>query len=807
MKKIFSVCFLFLVFQAVGDDHCSLEVVSKEITSLSESLALPNCYNFRRVNLAQKGKLSPLCKSCKEDFMTRLPSDPSLKIRHDLKALKQQQFLEIALQEYKKNLTNNIIEVAKLRSLHNTGASFEKSARSCKFKDAQSFSACSPKIQSYLDKELKGVQGQLADELAMILAEAEPKNRLSGILNRSVTQSPGMCFIPEKDILLLANTQLEEELTPELLESLSRIDPSSNSDLHELISGMKEKELLQPLLSHPMFASFNNDPKGFVAFIQKLNPKTTASLQKEIYSKANGLRLDEKLAEDCQKSFESFSRAICSPNFEKGDFSFNPFEELEKLDDQVMEDAAEYAASEELIQKNLQAFQYCEMATSQGSLNANEALKEISQNLGTYYQNKPLKRFQQLKYQDDINKLNQELCQIASGKQPCTEGTSACKIFKRYQEMQAKTGLDAKLAGSSNKEVNDLLRSMIGEPSKLTPQTKTILIAQGILPDDQGSLVKQPQIAERQPEYFSQLKGAQVPMTSMVSRVMPVIQGAASARSYAPLTQPASLKGSEAAASASPEVSHTLLKDMQDISKVNQEIIRRLMDRPKESYTRADVKDAAKEVLQDKRNNNAFTSTELDRLADNFFHEVDQKVAQQPTSTKFREGTAKLDDKDHTKQRYKDQLNRALEDFGKGSREVAVSQAVNETSLKIQDSNGSNALSKVEIFTGPEKLERINLSEILKLKTQKDTEGKKLAHLIKNKESFILNVNQVSLMVQYNEKRKEFDILPIGTSEPRLTQKIIGDLKEFLNLKEGAPSSTSTTYSQLTRTLAPLTRP
>ena len=412
MMHIFVILIFLSPFSIMANqEDCPIEILSKQVISLGNDVSLPNCRTNDNLSLAVKGKLV-LCKKCVSDFKTKIQGDQKNKI--DVTKEKQKQYLKLAVEEFKKVLANNLIEVAKLRSLPSTKSDFRRSISACSI-DNLDLNGCGNLAKSSILNEISNMKSSLANELAHIISDSPLSDLKSGLLER--TTKKNLCPISEKKILYASNKAIEDYLSPEILNAISKINDNEIKSLGDLIDSLKNSgfsnldQIRSQLISHPLLGIHQKNPQTFLQLVRNLNPRNSFELKKMIYSKHYGDSFDQSLSDSCNNSFSKFKQAVCSKDFESGNFSFNPFKEIDKIENAPIIDESELAHNESLIKANLQALQYCEIAQSPGNSNGNDQLNEISKNLGTELAKKPIKTYAADKYNNDISRTHQRLCE------------------------------------------------------------------------------------------------------------------------------------------------------------------------------------------------------------------------------------------------------------------------------------------------------------------------------------------------------------------------------------------------------------
>ena len=768
--KYFFILILF-IGTALADEPCPVTGQENDFTKMCEEVAIPNCLTRTKLNLAQKGKTNPLCKACQETFLGRAQLDKSeIKSlsQDELKKKKKDLFFEITFQNYKKNITNSLVEITKLRSIEPTRSNFSESIKKCAFKRPEDFTGCSKEMQNYLGTSLTKLQKELSGEVAQLISKTVPKDRDTGLLNRS--GSKGLCPIPDRDLLYIQTMGIEESFSPEIIQNLIQSDLSKVTSLNDLFinligKGIKNSEqLTSDIQSHPLLSIFANKPHEFISFLQNLNPKSSQGLRNSLYSKENGDQFDERLAKNCQETFETFANTICSQDFSNGDVSVNPFSKSAYFSESLVAIDSSFSADEKTIQKNLAVFGLCQISETKGKLNLDEKLNEINQNLREDQAELPLKDYRGKKYEEDISTLNDVICNIAAGKTACIDGTPNCEAYKRYK---TPSPIDKKFAESSNNEINSLLSSFLGKPKELTPEVKTILISEGILPKDDGTMVAQAEVPERQSGYFSS-----APAAKPQQKVMPVTSGSAnvasSARSgsYAAPSQYAANASFASDSSPMPMPNFSdLMGDDRDLNDIQNEIMRRLSKLPK---GRPVSKEDARRIVRDsfRTKGRQLPHDREDRFAsrlmgphsrDNDYYDGQDGFRDLPSNDR---GMASANMKSAAEKYKADGMNRALADMG-GARKA---METNDRAPASANDEKSKALTTVALNISEDP--KVSLSKIFSEKLNaNDPETKLLKVLVESKENFLLEIRGLSFKVVFDQNQKMNLLLSQGDKQ------------------------------------------
>lgn len=787
MKYFFLISLLFS-FSVLADPLCDEN--GNPISSITE-LAQPNCLNEKYLGPAiSENKTNDLCNKCKTSFQ-KFVKDP---INETSKSERQDKFLEIAFKEYQKSLTENLFDVLKLRATRPTGSTLSKSIKSCQMKGLKEFtsSCASPKAIEFLKKSdiFNKFNESFSVELGKILATDGNYKTENTLLKRN---KPA-CFIPEKDLLYISLSATEEVLTPKIINILSSIDPSKYETIGDLLFDEKLdglftdpneiSNIFSSLQGHPLLTDKMSSPSSAIAFFKSIkDPKDAEKLRELIYNKSNGDAYDKKLAQNCDDSFTALTKSICSADFENGNFSLNSFQNHQKLyGKNIKPTGSEYTTTPEIEKQNVDILKLCDNQEN-SKIQLSPLLSTIDKSLNPNYVEKTLEQYKTAKYEKDLANLNEDLCSRQN--KECKENTLECKLLEKFKATKNPKSLDYKLANSSNEEVNKLLRSMIGDTSRIDVETKKILIAQGIIPKDDGTMVKQPDIPERQPEYFakeqSQQPGQQQANTN-VAKIGPSSSNSKAANNRAPAndnTYDDSYSNvnskSTTSQSTGPDFSD-LMDNQQELKNVQDEIKRRLLGsngKPSEEEARKVVRDSFKSRKQplSQEMEDSFTN----RIMDNNATTPQAFANNSQTTTTDEPNRAQVSGGDSANAKWRKQQDQNALMGMAGAQQVLGKDSANSGAANA-DAKPKD-LTKVALNLADDP--RVNLSELFNKKIdQNDSETQLLKVLLRNKNNFLLQVKAMNFKVVFDEKNN-FNVL-LESGDKQEAARIRPQLEMFL---------------------------
>lgn len=775
MKLLLLVSLFFAQINLYAND-CD----ENDLQKLAKSYSIPNCFTTDKLELTKMYADDPesICGECRNKFETI----SNIKINPPSKKTIQEDFLEATVQEYRKNIIDNLFIATKLRALPSVGSDLSKAINACRMKTDDDFAKnCQSKaaIDMLKDKKLfNNLSNSIARELAKIIStEDEPINNT--LLDRNIKNS---CFIPEKDVLLFSNLVIEDSFTPDLIQAISNVNTKSLEsvsqifDLPEFHNLVKDKiSFKNAIQNHPQL-SLVDSPEKFVALFKSVkSPFSTQDLRASLASDTTTKEINNSIAKRCENAFNEFKAALCSPKFNNGNIDTDPFNNFDRITtSEIAPTESELATTEELIQNNARVLQLCEVSPGKDKLNLSATQTKISANLDPTFVPMTLKDYKLQKFDSELGLKTKYICENKSGN--CDIEIFNCRIAQKYLESKNKDSLEAKLAGSSNKEVNALLRSMIGDTSALDPKTKDILVLNGILPKEDGTMVAQPEIPERQPNYFannrpaSSSAQAKPSTTTTVAQTSQVSQGSqGSSQAFNSNIAPST--------SSMPDFSDLLDGPDQELRNVQNEIMRRLSNF---DGNRPPTKEAAKKIARDSfrakgrsitpQQEEAFASRMMQapsRVGESFGNDFfDDKTSRNEVASSNTESEA---------QKFKrDGMNRALADM-QGARAAAGAMAGRGPASEASTDDSKTLTSVALNITEDPK---VSLSQIFSEKLNKnDPETQLLKVLVSSKKNFILQVRGVNFKVVFDENQKMNLLLESGDKEE--AQKLRPQLEIF----------------------------
>lgn len=779
MKLFLIILLLIPLAHSQSNELCDEN--GNPIIKIASLVGIPNCLNPDTTRDAKKlNKQEGLCGECKSNFQR----NADLTISSIDPKSKKELFIKIALDGYKKVLTDNLVEAIKLRALQPTGSNFSKSINACKLKSMNELTkGCSQETRKIIQDTgiIGNINRDLSNELASFITDDPNFNPGNTLLKREQRA----CFISEKDLLLISSRAAEEALTPQMLDKLASLDPddylSTNhlfleDDIMENYEG-DLSQLSQSLRSHPLLANYMDDPAKFIEFVKSIpTPRNTENLRAKIYNAESGNNFDNDLAESCKSSFEVINKNLCSSDFNSGKFNLDAFSNYRQIKGTELPSFDSPLADKEVIlNANAEVLKYCDINPDENKIKLSGIQNSLTSGMMSVYQDLSFVEFNEVKHKTEIGNLNRKVCQMAN--RPCTQDTFECKVLQKYNDLKNSGSLESKLARSSNLDVNSVLRSMIGDTSNLEPKTKEILIANGIIPRDDGTMVAQPDIPERTTEYFAN-NNTQNNQPARTTAQIAQTKSNTNQATRQPFTADESYSNSQANTVSPNQESFADFSDIlndssEELQSIQDEIRRRLSGLPE---SRKSDPEQTREIVREsfRRRGRQLSPQQMNAISDRIMNS--QRT---PASSQF--ASSSTDDSNSASV---SDAETEMERFRNGQRDAALMGMAGAQQVAAR--NGDRAPASVEaekelttIALNLPQDPQVKLSEVFVNKlNMNDSETQLLKVLMRNKNNFLLQINSLNFKIQFNDQNSFNLLLENGNREE--AERIRPQLEMFL---------------------------
>lgn len=721
------------------------------LSKLANGITYPNCNIPANIIDFKNHRKNLLCNSCK----------PSFEMIHGSKIVEnknhlQEEFFNSAFKEYKKNLSNNLLNVLKTRSIPSTNSDLNKSISSCRMKTQNDFangcSSASAKKLLQNSEFFANISRELANDAAIFVASDANFSPKPTILSRSKQ----LCHIPEKDVILFSSATYEESISPEMIEYFKKLDPKKYSSMFDILNSDDfvetfgdPSDLKVSLGNHPLLSPHTNSPSDFINFMKKVPaPSATKDLRALLYSKPNGDNFDKVMAESCDKSFKALKESLCSNEFENGQLFIDPTENFAKFEISnklPIEDAL--ASSESLIDNNIKLLELCENQNGNGKKNLTEINKAIGSSVQEDQKKMPLELFQTAKHNAEIGTLTSSLCEMTE--KNCIQGTLTCSIYRKYQAFKT-PGSPSKPSEFANKGVNELLRVMIGDSPKIEPDTRRILIAEGILPKEDGKLVEKPQFPDSPQEFFAKVPAQKINPLPGKSGSNPASNQTARAQSTSNNYSNNSVSNNStpsAPAGNMDDISDLVRGSTEDIKDIQDEIKRRLGNLPQSKpATIEDAKKIARDTFKNK--GRKITPYQEQALADRMLQPAVPNSVSASTPNTANPNSPSVSDTESQSEKWRNGLkDKALMGMQGAQQVLANDASTGRGPASVGDKPKDLTKVALNIAEDP----KVKLSDIFANKIdQNDPETQLLKVLLKSKNNFLLQIKDMNFKVVFD---------------------------------------------------------
>lgn len=508
-KILYLLLFLLASAQALAQEDCP--PIPPESMALVTALQVPSCIQqnlvdrqvrlsqlieFRSLNsLSPPQGEEPVCGACKTDFQTRVTPNGLTRDQ------KKDAFFLTAYKELEKSLSSIAIDIVSVRSTWTTGSRFNQSLRACDTRRiSQKLASCRSSFQNAF--ATKNLPDRIGSEIAALITSNQ--SGINGILERP--EATRSCPISDIDSSNLKQQLLEETITPQMIAQIVSVQAETPAQLQGRLSQVLGDEAFALLQDHPVIRSMLLEPSAFLSTMRSLSNISDRvalknSLRATLHSPAAGDRIDAANAKKCNDTIDSFTNALCSPNFERGNISLGPFHNIKKHSEtgDVAISESDVTANEIDYRNNSVAFDFCENSTS-NKISLGDTLVAMNSWMPTEERNSNLRRYSAEKYNKSYGDLRQAMCAFHPAS-TCNEDTDACRLYKRFKAEPSTP--ERRIAASSDSNVDRVLQALIGNPATISPRAKEVLIAEGIIPQANGQLVERPSVPERQPDYLA----------------------------------------------------------------------------------------------------------------------------------------------------------------------------------------------------------------------------------------------------------------------------------------------------------------
>lgn len=472
-----------------AQENCEKTDLEKVSSFVSGNCSARSIDEARQIVMNDETEVDSLCEGCK----LALPDENgqiALASKKHLDALVKKSFAESAISEVRKSLSNNLMDLLKIRS-HQFAADPSTIAKSCSISDwAQTECHEGKTLGDVLDsstgenKILSQIQTQLAKEIYNNL-NTSPK---SGSLFVRGTQE--MC-LSDQEFQLATNQYQNSLITKELVLLVQKeANHSPAIDFSkDIISQLEEKldrktiKTLKKLQENPFFRQAMASKAGFENFFMATHPTDDqAKILDRLYNNKAAAEIAGRINKNCSTIKDTLVKSFCNKDFAKANITNkNP----------RMIAWAFPLSSTDHAAFNKQIASYCRTRENENkdAIRYDSLNELLSKDLPSEMKGIHFETASDTYYHDKITTPKKLVCDSLR-QDPCAGKEETCSIVAFYKNSKLPNSPESKLIASRNAEVNTILRSFTGLKPNVDEETRKFLVMQGILPDTDGSITE-----------------------------------------------------------------------------------------------------------------------------------------------------------------------------------------------------------------------------------------------------------------------------------------------------------------------------
>ena len=516
MKLLNFIILIFPLILWAQDPNCD-----EDISAFGKQTEFKNCANpdFKDLLLQNPPDTEKTCLCASEYRKNYEKFLPKLQVKPiETKIL--------ALNQLKKALAENLINIAKSRSIPQSQNTFSASTEACNIERFIKSSSC--KDKSFGDELVSGMSNELAN-----LMSKTPQYNSPGLLKR--IKSNNSCNISDSSIMQASLEVLEENLTDTVINEVLSKQLNTPELIQQFLDFNKNPEIRYLFSNHPLLSGLIKSPDSFNTFFKSLKkPATSASVKDSLYnsSQLSGI-LDQNFAKSCTNAFKAYEE-VCN-SVEDKKIQFNSFDDAGPFFDESTFDNADEVldpTQPNSLDNNNRVLQFCETINQpKKPFDLKTYNDKISKELPDLYKQSSFDNYKSQKYENEFEKIRGFIC---SEPDTCNETSQYCRMKKLIKKIENPETTEGRLASTTDESMKNLLRSFVGSnPSANASQnTKQVLISQGIWPKPDGTYTPQKKVAERERKFYSEQAAAERPSSPAASTQ--AAQAAAIAQPSAP---------------------------------------------------------------------------------------------------------------------------------------------------------------------------------------------------------------------------------------------------------------------------------
>ncbi len=477
---------LFSFGQEECDKPSDLEKVSKFVLDYK-------CANDELDNIFAADNLSRLdilCDNCKYSELDKTGNLAVLQ-GNALDTELKKNYAKSLLNEVRKNLANQVTELVQLRA---TNFSFDTKdvIGSCDLSKMAQLK-CGKNgltIDALLEKTLgpnnglAQIQAQLANE---IYNQLNPNSSKPGFFTRSNEKSCLSDHDYRKANESYTVSLIDKDFISKIKEYVSKNKVDFTKDPVVQIRdglGRKDQKKLDKLKTHPFFKTILSSQKSFDRYFDNVKAtSTTEELQDLLFNPDTSKELIGRIQNNCETISQKLKKSFCSEEFAQANIS-----SIDPKAFPLMSEKDPFSLSQE-TDKNLALFCHGRKNKDPKALNYSDNRSDLTKHLPEDAKNLPYGNFVDNWYRDNTDSPKILVC-TAANENPCTGKEEICKIADFFKNSKIPNSPESKLIASRNDSINAVLGSFVGTNPSVDKATKSYLIAQGIIPDDNGYIAQ-----------------------------------------------------------------------------------------------------------------------------------------------------------------------------------------------------------------------------------------------------------------------------------------------------------------------------
>ncbi len=340
------------------------------------------------------------------------------------------------------------------------------------------------------EDSIQSIQREVAHEIYN-MANNDPK------MPALFPREPNTCGISDKEFLLGRVKTWEDSFSLDIVEKIKEKFDSKeliwddSKDVSSLITsstiGRANVQKFKSALKHPLIAQIFSKKSSFEGYFKNL--KLTGSSEEKqnkildsLYQKQLSGEAISKISGSCKESFAKIKKTLCSDDFKKGNVNFSQPETADLA-------LNKFPFRNENKQKNIELYCHGALKKQLNPITLGEINQITSAHLETNLKAETFQVMATENFQASIARPKEKICEsINSG--ACSEDDESCKILAFSKNAKISGSPEEKLLSKHNSNIDKILGAFVGKSPTDDKKAKSYLIAQGIIPDDNGKIAQ-----------------------------------------------------------------------------------------------------------------------------------------------------------------------------------------------------------------------------------------------------------------------------------------------------------------------------